>query len=275
MAEERSGVPARAPLDRTALERELARAVELQAATGDTPELLTEEQILEVGREVGLSPPALRQAIAEERSRIVLPSEEGTRARLFGPRFASATRTVRGRPEQVLDLLDRWMVHDECLQLKRRFADRVTWEARRDLWGNLKRGLNVGGRGYALARAHEVAATVVPIDDERVLVRLDADLSEARSARVRLSGATAATGVGTGGTFAIIAGTVVVPTTLAVALVAAVAAVPVLAGLVGAYAIARQHARALTRAQLALEQLLDRLEHGEVRAALPLGRLPW
>jgi hypothetical protein len=59
------------PLDRSSLERVLARAAELQSGPSDTGEEFTEEQLLELGKEVGLSPQHLRQALAEERTRSI------------------------------------------------------------------------------------------------------------------------------------------------------------------------------------------------------------
>jgi hypothetical protein len=45
----------------------------------------------------------------------------------------------------------------------------------------------------------------------------------------------------------------------------AIGAVPALAGVAGGVAVARTHRQILQRAQLALEQVLDRLEHNELR----------
>ena len=56
-------------LDRASLERVLARASELQAGSGETPDEFTEDQLIDLGKEVGLSPQHLRQALAEERTR--------------------------------------------------------------------------------------------------------------------------------------------------------------------------------------------------------------
>src|SRR5687767_12944961 len=131
--EERSNLPARLTLDRAALDRVLGRAAELAVASPDSLESLTEERVIEIGKEVGISEPHLRQALAEERTRLVVPEEPGIVAQYFGPGTASATRTVRGKPEAVLAALDRWMLNEECLQVKRRFPDRITWDARRDL----------------------------------------------------------------------------------------------------------------------------------------------
>jgi len=68
MADPSSPKPPARALDRSSLERVLARAAELQSTTGETGEEFTEEQLLELGREVGLSPQNLRQALAEERT---------------------------------------------------------------------------------------------------------------------------------------------------------------------------------------------------------------
>lgn len=257
-----SNLPSRDPasgLDRGALERVLARAAELQVGSGEPEEVLTEDQILELGKEVGLSPQHLRQALAEERTRIALPPDEGgLSAKLLGGARVGASRTVTGRPREVLEAIDQWMQRQECLQVKRQFADRIVWEARRDFVGAVRRAFNVGGRGYALARAHEVAATAVAVDASRTLVRIDADLAPFRSSLARQSGGATVLGVAAGG--AMVA--------LHFALAAAVAPV-VLVG-AGAFYVARGiNARTATAAQLALEQLLDRLERGEVAKGQP------
>lgn len=245
-----SPVPApRPPLDRPALERVLARAAELQARSGDTAGTMTDEQIVELGKEVGLSPAYLRQALAEERTRGAPPA---TRGLLTGTAVVSAERTVRGTAPEVFAALDVWMQKEEWLQIKRQFADRIMWEPRRDLEGNVRRFLNVGGRGYALSKATDVGATVVPADEGRVLVRLDADLRSHR--RQAIGGVAAASAVG------VAAGVIAVALNFALF----VAPLPLLAlgGL--SYGAARAaHGAAVGRAQLTLEQMLDRLERGE------------
>ena len=251
---EGSSVTARRPIDRAALDRVLARAAELQMNAGMPAEgALTEEQLLELGREVGLSQDYLRQAIAEERTRITPPSESGMIASVFGASTASAMRVVPGSPERVLAALDDWMQREECLQVKRRFTDRIVWEARRDIVGSIRRGFNIGGRGYYLSRADDVAATVLPAEEGKAMVRLDAKLGETRGRHVAGSASALAGGVAVTGIFAILG--VVLP----VALIPAAVAVP------GAWAISRGHVKTLERAQLALEQVLDRLEYGDAQ----------
>lgn len=241
-------------LDRGALERVLARAAELQAGSGEPEEVLTEEQILELGKEVGLSPQHLRQALAEERTRVALPEDRGgLSARLLGGARVGASRVVAGSPRDALGAIDGWMQRQECLQVKRQFADRIVWEARRDLVGTIRRALNVGGRGYALARAYEVAATAVALDSTRTMVRIDADLSPFRSSLARQSAGATVLGVAAGGAM------------IALHFAIAAAAAPVVLVGAGAFYAARGlNARTATAAQLALEQLLDRLERGEI-----------
>jgi hypothetical protein len=257
-----SNLPAHGPsngLDRGALERVLARAAELQAGSGEPEEVLTEEQILDLGKEVGLSAEHLRQALAEERTRVALPPDRGgLSAKLLGGARVGASRVVAGRPRDILDAIDSWMQRQECLQIKRQFSDRIVWEARRDLVGTIRRALNVGGRGYALARAFEVAATAVPIDASRTMVRVDADLAPFRSSLARQSAGATALGVAAGGVM------------VALHFAVAAAAAPVLLIGAGAFYAARGiNGRTATSAQLALEQLLDRLERGEMTKSQP------
>lgn len=240
-------------LDRAALERVLARAAELQSGTGDTIEEFSEDQLLDLGKEVGLSPQHLRQALAEERTRSVVPQDQGRlAASLFGPSRVGAARTVPGKPADVLASIDAWMQRQELLIVKRHLADRFVWEPRRDLLVGLKRAFKVGGRDYALSRAFEVSATAVPVDDNRVHVGLDADFRSQRSHSAQQAVGTSLVGA------AATASLIVMGVTMAVAAAPAVL-VPAI-GIAGARAL---QGRIVTRAQLALEQLLDKLERGE------------
>lgn len=243
-------------LDRSALERVLTRAAELQATASDTPEQLSEAQLISLGQEVGVSAEHIRQALAEEKTRVTVPEEQGVVAKYFGPSTAQASRVIKGRPDIVLAALDRMMQHDECLQVKRRFGDRITWEKRTGVIVTITRGLDVAGRGYHLANVPEVGGSVVAVDPARVLVHLDAQIADRRSKVV--------------GVAAVVAG-------LAVLSGVGIVAVPLLAGgslgvgalVGGAFAgaggvisasTARSQRRYVERVQLALEQVLDRLE---------------
>ena len=256
--------PSRSPLDRSALERVLARAAELQVGTGERTEELSDDQIVELGKEVGLSPEHLRQALAEERTRAAMsPETGGFGERLFGSSVLSASRTINGAPTTVLKQLDTWMQREECLQVKRHLDERIVWEPQRGLVSVARRALNVSGRSYALSQAHEVAATVVDVGANKVLVRLDADFSNRRTDLTRGTVAVSAIGVAGSGALATIG--LVVSLAVPVGLVLGLAAAPalVLSG-VGYWAMKSTYVRQLARAQLALEQLLDRVERGDL-----------
>lgn len=269
MPDDSSRLPARS-LDRAALERVLARAAELQGTNPDAGEPgLSEQQIVEVAREVGISEEHVRLALAEERTGTRVPAaaqERGLAARLAGPAVVSASRTIHGAPAQVLAALDEWMRREECLQVRRRFPDRVVWEPRRDLVGNIRRGFNIGGRGYVLSRAQEVGGSVVAVDAQRVLVRLDADLSPQRSNR--LGGAMAAGGLGAAmSAVGLVAVITVAPVGAFAALAAAGSLLPALAGGAAGLGVARGYRKIAERTQLAMEQVIDRLEHQEASLA--------
>ncbi|MGQ0712463.1 MAG: hypothetical protein ACT4PJ_01895 [Gemmatimonadaceae bacterium] len=250
-------LPAR--LDRPALERVLARAAELQAVELDPGEAVSEERLLEIAKEVGLAPHHMRQALAEERTRVAVPEETGALAKLAGVGRVIATRVVRGSPSDVLASLDAWMQREECLAVKRRFPERIVWEEHRGFWMQLRRGMDMGGRRYALARAHEVSATAVAVDEGRTLVRLEADISNVRAGRlVGASGATVA-GAAAGGAL------------LALGFFPLAAVAPVVLGLAGGYVTVRTHRGVAARAQLALEQVLDHLQTSEPHQLRPLG----
>jgi len=255
-----SALPVRQSLDRNALDRILKRAGELQVSAADPAEEMTEEQLIALGQEVGITPQHLRQAIAEERTRPALPDEPGFTDRWVGPCTVSARRVIRGSREQLLARLDEWMRREECLQVKRRLADRIVWEPRRDFFVNIKRGLNLGGRAYHLMRTHDVAATAVTIDAATTLVQVDADLRPARAGRVRGGGAIAATGALAGGSMVGLG--VVLGLAIPLIPLVAIAAIPVAAGAGIGVGVARGFRATAERVQLALEQALDTIEHG-------------
>jgi len=266
MPDEKSPLSALTParqtlLDRQALERVLARAAELQGA-GAIPEssdLISESQLRDIGNEVGLSAEMINQALAEERTRVNVPEERGLVAQVAGASFASATRTVPGTQRDVLATIDTWMQRDECLQVQRRFLDRITWEPQRGLFGKIRRTVNVSGRGYYLVEAGQVSATVLPVDGSRVVVRLDADIHASRSKRVGMGGVVVTLGAAASG----VVGLALLVAHLPLIIAAGAAVLPFAGSSVAAYKVARTHRTVLSSVQLALEQVLDRLEHGE------------
>lgn len=218
---------------------------------------MNEAQVVELGKEVGLSPEVLRQALAEERSRTLVPEESGLLASVAGPAAVSAARTVPGSAAAVLAALDAWMQRSEGLEVKRRFADQFVWEARRDFFSAVRRTLNISGGGVELASAESVTAIVADVAAGQSHARIVADFRSARRQR-----GTSAVGL------ALVFGALLVGSLL----VANVQ--PVLAVVLGSVVpiaslfITRSRYRHLVaRAQVALEQALDRLEFASDKPA--------
>lgn len=249
-------------LQRAALERVLLRAAELQAASADVPETLTEEELIALAGEVGIAPAALRTALAEERMRVVLPEERGVLAAVAGPATFVAARVVPGEPAAVLAALDRALQRDENLLERRRFPDRIVWGPRLGFAAAVRELTRLDGRGFPLVRADEVSAMVVSSAPGRVHVRLEASLGERRVRAARRAAVGVAVGIG--GTAALLAMSVALP-------------FAILAGVAGAagslWLVRRNYRRDARKTQLTIEQALDRLEFGEPRRRTLLDQL--
>jgi hypothetical protein len=246
-------VPTTSRIDRPALERIIRRAAELQAGARDIGDGLTEQDLLELGHEVGIPGAYLQQALLEEQTRTVALTEPGVGAWLAGPRQILTQRSISGESDRLQAALNHWMTQGELLTVKRRFPDRTSWEARQDVFSSLKRELKVGGRPYRLARAKEIVGRVTRLEDGRAHVQLLADLSNTR--RSHLAGGATLGGLGAVAT--------AVGLTLGVAL--PVALIPLGLGALLGTMVARRRYSQVERVHVALEQVLDRLEHEEVK----------
>ena len=252
-------------IPRTALERVLARASELQTTSGETDERVSDERLLDIAKEVGLDAAHVRQALAEERSR--LPMSEPDAGPLLdglGIAAVSAQRTVPGTPDDLLRRLDSWMPRMESLTTRRRVGDRQSWEPRHDPLGNFLRSFGVGGRRFDLVRVDHVTASVTAVDPTRSVVRFDADTSGMRRAqRNQIVAMLLLLGL--------LCATVTVPVLVlagsgvGAGLIALVAAVTAGFGWLGWRGIRVAYRRAVDRIHLRLEQLLDDLEHDRLR----------
>ena len=245
-------------IDRAALERIIQRAAELQAGELDTGDGLSEQEVLKLGGEVGIPGRYLRQALYEETTKGGLQSAHGALARWLGPQLVGASRVVPGEKSLIEPALDEWMTETEAMTVKRRLPDRTLWEAQRGFFAEMKRGFGVGGKSYHLARAAEVSVAVTPLEAGYCHVALTADVSNSRSGVITGAGVTAGTGVLIS---AILLSIVTGGATLALL-------VPGALGIGIGASIPRAHRRKAARVQLALEQVLDGLERGEIRPRL-------
>ena len=248
-------------IGREALERIVRRAAELQASETDIGEGLTEQELLALGQDVGIPVRYLRQAMLEDQIRPAPPAMGGLWGWLAGPAVLSTHRVVPGERPAVERALERWMEGEELLQPRRRYADRMTWEAKSGAFASIQRALG-GGRRYVLAKTTETMSQVTQLEPGFCLVQLSSSVRSQRSARI--GGLAGLTGLGATSAWAFLVLGFAPPIGLASAAAFAL----------GGMAITRTHAAENEKVVVALEQVLDRLERGEIRSdhALPGAR---
>ena len=249
------GPPAR--IDRAALERILQRATELQAAERDPGHDLTADELLALGKEVGLPQRYLQQAMLEERARVD-GGESGFMAGLFGPAGATAQRVIQGDVEQVQADLIRYLDEYEMLIVQREQQGAVLWEPVKGFQAAVRRSTAAFGRtsrGYLLDRVTSLRGTIAPLEAGYVHVALTVNLQGQRNAFV--GGAAAAASVGAAGTAVL----------FALAAFPLVAILPVIAGAAIGGIVLRQYPPKVDRVQLGLERALDHLQRGDTRGA--------
>jgi hypothetical protein len=252
-------------ISREALERIIKRAAELQAGEHDVGDGLTNNEVLALGKDVGIPDRYLRQAMLEEQTRTTPEVATGTWAWLTGPRSIIAHRVVPGDRASVERALSRWMTDEALLQPKRHYPDRTSWEPKAGAFASIQRAL-AGKRRYSLAQAEEITAQVVQLEPGFCLVRLEADIKRQRANRI--SGATVLAVVG----WAMTGATALIAPPLALA--QALMLVPAIGLTLGGAMVARTYRSANERVQIALEQVLDRLERGDMRSPSSQDALP-
>jgi len=240
-------------IPRDALDRIIRRAAELQTHERDIGEGLTRDELLALGKDVGIPAHYLQQALLEEQTRAPTAPAAGLWGWLVGPATLSADRVVPGDRLTVERALAHWMGEGETLQVKRRFPDHTTWEPKRGAIASIQRALSGRGRTFALARCDEVAGQVTQLEPGFCHVRLTADVRTQRTSRI--GGAVGVTSIGAAGTLVAVALGVALPVALVPAAVLGLIGIP----------IVRFHPRQNERMLVALDQVLDRLEHGEIR----------
>lgn len=247
------GVPAPARIDRAALERIIRRAAELQTAEREVGETLTSDELISLGREVGIPVRYLQQALLEERSPLGMPRSPGLMDRVAGPGQATAQRVVPIDSDQAEQALLRWMERNELLCVQRQQRGRITWEPVSGFQAAVRRSaaaLGAGKHPFMLSRAATVSATILALESGYSHVSLVADARKVRSEYL-VSG-TALAGAGAATTAAMVA--------LGALLPVALLPLPIAAGI--SYTVLRRYGPAIARMQLGLERALDALESG-------------
>jgi hypothetical protein len=247
------GTPGPPSIDRVALERIIHRAAELQTAEREIGDGLTPDEVLALGREVGIPGRYLQQALLEERSRVVEAGPGGFLSRTVGPAAIAAQRVIRGERERIEADLIRWMDKQELFSVQRHQPGRITWEPTGGFQAAYRRAVGAAGasrRPVMLAKADTASCTVVALEEDYCHVTLTATSRKARTESVAGGAALASAGaVGTGVLAAIGA---VIPLAL----------IPIPLALGLSYVTVRRYGPVVARIHLGLERALDQLEHG-------------
>ena len=254
------GPPGR--IDRAALERIIQRAAELQTAEREIGDTLTSDELLALGREVGIPVRYLQQALLEERTRVGPLAPGGLIERVAGPGRVTAQRVVPAEAEVVERQLVRWMESNELFCVQRAQPGRITWEPVGGFHAAYRRSMaafSTGARSFMLSRASTVSAAILSLESGYSHVTLAADARGVRSGYI--GGSAALITSGAAGTALMVA--------LGAMLPLALLPLPVALGL--GYSVVRRYGPAVERLQLGLERALDFLEQSAGKAP---GELP-
>jgi hypothetical protein len=170
------------PIDRAAIERIIQRATELQTGERDIADGLSPEEVLALGKEVGIPDRFLRQALLEEQGKANLPAPTGLLDRTLGPGVVSAQRVVQGDVDGLELTLLRWMESEELVEVQRQQPGRITWEPLRPGRATLRR--LTSRRPFMLSHASLVAATITSLEPGFCHVSMSADIRPARGSMI-------------------------------------------------------------------------------------------
>ncbi len=180
------------PLDPSAAERVIRRANEL--ADGDEHrDGIEPAALIEAALDVGIPEKAIRQSLALER---IGPAPQPQRLdRLVGPAIVAEQRVLGAGPDEVLDLLDRWLVKRHHLRRVRRRTNDVEWARRDDPLAGARRAVSGVSGNARLGTAPRVRATAHSIDETDTVLRVSVDRSGTRRTALVSGGLFGATGI--------------------------------------------------------------------------------
>jgi len=160
------------------------RAAEIQNKRGNAAsQLLTEEEVVEIGRQVGLEPGHVRRAMAEVHAESLAPERPpGNRILdlIAGDSRVEVRRVVAGEPTLIQQQVEMLLREREKLSALRRRPTRSVWEASAGIMDRLDRFMNFSGKEYALAETRQVELAVAETEPGWSLVTLAADLANKR-----------------------------------------------------------------------------------------------
>jgi hypothetical protein len=166
------------------------RALQLEAESSrGSGDVVSQAELVRIGQELGLDPAHMRRAMAEVRNE---PDEGPGLLRAMGVRFPRGQRVVERPADATAGEIEQYLAEVEQMVPERRLADRTVYLQDRSIGGILRRAaasLTRPGRRLGVER---LDVTVTPLDEERALVDVAADL---RGVRLGLTIAAVAIGL--------------------------------------------------------------------------------
>ena len=168
------------PLPEDAVAAVVARAAEidLHQSPPSPATLLDEEAMVEIGAAVGLSPAAIRQAVAEHHAGALVPAVVAPDT-WVGPRVAVAEQRLTGDPDRLRRAVERDLERQWFRKVRDQDGHSV-WAARTDLPARVARRVDFRHR-LVLDGVSALRLTTVPCGADEVVVRLEADPAERRT----------------------------------------------------------------------------------------------
>jgi hypothetical protein len=183
-AQDRRATEVRRQIPAENLEPIVRRAAEIQNRRGNPgSQWLTEEEVVEIGRQVGLEPAFVRRAMAEVHAESLAPARPPTNRVLdliAGESRVEVRRVIAGDPARIHKQVEMQLREREKLTALRRQPLRSVWEASVGVMDRLERFMNFGGKEYALAEARQVELAVAEIEPGWSLATLCADFGNKR-----------------------------------------------------------------------------------------------
>lgn len=252
--------PARS-IARRDFEEVIRRAAELSLSEAAPDDQLSEAEVLRIGRELGLPVQHVRQALAERPEMTVQPRWYD---RYFDSPLLTLSRSVPGDAAVTLRRLEDYLVTREYLQIARRRPHSIGLVPADDAISSVARAFTRSADRHFVARARRVGVAAEPLADDSAHVRIELDLSEARSSAVATGtilgvlGGTVTGGILAGGTVLLLPDAAGLAPA-AVAFVGGMAA----SGAAIFRAAAGSFRNRIANARMEISGLLDRLEHGD------------
>ena len=127
-------------IDRAALDRIIQRATELQTGEREVGDNLTPDEVMALGKDVGIPGRYLQQAMLEHQTASAALPERSLTGRLVGPAEVRAERVVQGASEDGVRALIGWMDKNELMVVQRQQPGWISWEPLRGMQAAIRRG---------------------------------------------------------------------------------------------------------------------------------------